>query len=74
MFHSARRAARGISPLRRGRPTLTEALWGEPPLRRGPQNLRGELDLLGDLAAAAEATATGVKTKVTFMGIARFSR
>jgi hypothetical protein len=39
-----------------------------------PLELDGELASLGDLTAAAEAAAAIVKSKVAFMGVARFSR
>ena len=39
-----------------------------------PSESGGELALLSDLAAAAEAAVAIVKTKVAFIGVARFSR
>ena len=60
--------------MNRGRLALIEALRGGTVAKAWPPESGGELALLGDLATVEEATAMIVKTKVAFIGIARFSR
>jgi hypothetical protein len=48
------------------------ALRGGTTTKASPLDPDGELALIGDLAAAAEATAPIMKTKVAFVGVSRF--